>query len=128
MTKYLKCHIKIATKLFTGATVNRIYRHIKQNWSPLLFWWFWHTFNWKKARFPPQLWPVYDRVINQDSPTTNFLEGLHRRFSTIVDVHHSKFLSKLTGKQAHTEMSGREILHWEDPYPHPHSSPKEVCN
>ena len=74
----------------------------------------------KEARFPPQIWSVYDRVINQDPLTNNFLEGWHRRFSSIVDVHHPdiyKLLSKLTGEQAHTEMSRREILRGEDPSP-----------
>ena len=75
---------------------------------------------WKEARFSPQIWSVYDRVINQDPRTNNFLEGWHRRFSSIVDVHHQdiyRFLSKLTGEQAHTEMSRREILRGEDPNP-----------
>ena len=72
----------------------------------------------KEARFPPKIWSVYDRVINQDHRTNNFLEGWHRRFSSIVDVQHPdiyKFLSKLTGEQAHTEISRREILRGEDP-------------
>ena len=50
----------------------------------------------------------------------HFLEGWHRRFSSIVDVHHPgiyKFLSKLTREQAHTEMSRREILRRENPNP-----------
>ena len=79
---------------------------------------------WKEARFPPQIWSVYERVINQDPRTNNFLEGWHRRFSSIVDVHHSdiyKFLTKLTGEQAHTKMCRREILRGEDPNP-----PKKV--
>ena len=32
---------------------------------------------WKEARFPPQIWSVYDRIINQDPRTNNFLEGWH---------------------------------------------------
>ena len=86
---------------------------------------------WKEARFPPQILSVYYHVINQDPRTNNFLEGWHRRFSTIVDVHHPdiyKFRSKLTGEQAHTEMSRREILHGEDPNPPPPPSPpKKGC-
>ena len=60
---------------------------------------------WKEARFPPKIWSVYDRVINQDHRTNNFLEH--------PDIY--KFLSKLTGEQAHTEISRREILRGEDP-------------
>ena len=74
----------------------------------------------KTSNIPPKIWSVYDRVINQDPRTNNFLEGWHWRFLTIVDVHHQdiyKFLSKLTGEQAHTEMSRQEILRGEDPPP-----------
>ena len=58
--------------------------------------------------------------VFRDPRTNYFLEGWHRRNSSIVGVHHPdiyQFLSKLTGEQAHTEMSRREILRGENPNP-----------
>ena len=39
---------------------------------------------WKKPKFSPRLWTVYERVLTDEPRIPNVLEGLHRRFGTIV--------------------------------------------
>jgi hypothetical protein len=61
----------------------------------------WHT-----ATFPPRIWNVYDRVINDEPRTPNHLEGWHRRFEVIVGKAHPnifEFLERVQDEQAHIE-------------------------
>ena len=121
-TKYLKYHIKIATKHlichFSGATVNRIglqgllgvnqgeffSSHSFMHCSNKSYETEWSFLNHKKG----------NKNLRLKDTCTFVIEKLRiKRTSSIVDVHHPviyKFLSKLTGEQAHTEMSRREIL------------------
>jgi hypothetical protein len=68
---------------------------------------------WKAGKFPLQAWSVYERVLNQDPRTNDFLEGWHRRFGSIVGVAHPdvyKFIASLKSEQAWSEMVRRSAI------------------
>lgn len=49
-------------------------------------------------RFPPQLWNVYELVLNKQQRTTNSVESWHSRFQRMIQSHHSgvwKFLENI---------------------------------
>ena len=70
-------------------------------------------FSWKDPVYTPCKWSVYNRVLDGDPRTTNFLEGWHRRFSVVVGESHPniyKFIEVLLGEQANTEMRMLALL------------------
>ena len=76
------------------------------------------TPRWKEPIFPPKLWSVYDRVLNDEPRTTIMLEGWHRRFSTIVAKHHPNiydFIGCLRAEQARTETVISKLVMGEAP-------------
>ena len=46
----------------------------------------------REPPFPPSIWSVYERTLGSEPRTTNFLEGWHRRISSIL-LHDSKLSS-----------------------------------
>ena len=64
------------------------------------------TPRWKEPMFPPKLWSLYDRLLNDEPRTTNMHEGWHRRFSTVVAKHNPNiydFIGCLWAEQGRTE-------------------------
>ena len=73
---------------------------------------------WKKTKFAPRLWSVYERVLNDEPRTTNMLERWHRRFSTVVTKHHPNiydFIGRLRTEQARTDMVVSKLIMGETP-------------
>lgn len=57
---------------------------------------------WRDPPFPPAMWSVYERTLENEPRTTNFLEGWHRRIQSILGHAHPniwKFLQFLQGEQ-----------------------------
>jgi len=57
--------------------------------------------------YPPTMWSVADRFINELPTTTNRLEAWHRRMQTIIVVDHPSFydaLHQLRKEQRHIEV------------------------
>lgn len=53
-------------------------------------------------RFPPEIWNVYDSVINGVQRTTNVVEGWHSKFQRLIVTHHSaiwRFLETIKKEQ-----------------------------
>ena len=76
------------------------------------------TPRWKKPKFAPKLWSVYERVLNDEPRTTNILEGWHRRFGTLVARHHPNiydFIGCLRSEQARTDTVISKLLMGEPP-------------
>ena len=68
---------------------------------------------WQNPKFPPRLWSVYERVLNDEPRTTNMLEGWHRRFSSIVAKHHPNiydFIGCLRSEQFRTETQVNKLV------------------
>lgn len=58
-------------------------------------------------RFPPQLWNVYERVLNRADRTNNFVEGWHSKFQKMIVTHHAtiwKFLDTIKKDQRDNEI------------------------
>ena len=71
---------------------------------------------WREPPFPPSIWSVYDRTLGSEPRTTNFLEGWHRRISSILGQTHPniwKFLEFLKGEQSNTEARKQALLRGE---------------
>ena len=59
---------------------------------------------------------VYERALGSEPRTTNFLEGWHRRISSILGQAHPniwKFLEFLKGEQSDTELRKQALLRGE---------------
>ena len=71
---------------------------------------------WREPPFPPSIWSVYERTLGSEPRTTNFLEGWHRRISSILGQAHPniwKFLEFLKGEQSNTELRKQTLLRGE---------------
>ena len=67
---------------------------------------------WQNPKFPPRLWSVYERVLDDEPMTTNVLEGWHRRFRSIVAKHHPNiydFIGCLRSENSRTETQVKQL-------------------
>lgn len=54
----------------------------------------------RPALFPPEIWNVYDRVINEQCRTNNHAEAAHRRLQTEFEVKHPSIWRFIDGLRA----------------------------
>ena len=47
--------------------------------------------------FPPEVWSVYERTVNEEARTNNFVEAAHRRLQAFYGVKHPTIWKFITG-------------------------------
>uniref|UniRef100_A0A914N721 Uncharacterized protein n=1 Tax=Meloidogyne incognita TaxID=6306 RepID=A0A914N721_MELIC len=70
------------------------------------------------ARFPPEIWSVYYRTLDDDSRTNNFAESSHRRLQQAFSCTHPsiwKFIETLKREQKSRDADMAKCIAGEEP-------------